>query len=183
VTDRIQAIDPTKNVLDLVEAAIRRIDDLSDAAVKRLDERIDALVGRIAAEADKSTALRAQREAYETRIGNLQADYQKQIASILERQTDKSASVLADQVKNATERLAVVEKNQYTSGGQAQVRDPAISNEIAKMTATLEVLSKAGTRIEGATTQKAEARDDSRYLFMIFGTIIGLAGIAAGFLH
>lgn len=36
---------------------------------------------------------------------------------------------------------------------------------------------------QGAGLQKAETRDDSRYLFMIFGAIIGVAGIAAGFLR
>lgn len=160
-------VDPTKNVLDLVEAAVKRLDDLFAASTKRLDERIDALVGRIDAEADKSTALRAQREYYEARIEGL-----------LERQTDKAAGVLADNVRAALERLAVVEKNQYQTGGQASVRDPAISNEIAKMTATLEVLSKAGNQ----STGKSEGMSQIGAIVLGVCTVIVAATVVAGFI-
>jgi hypothetical protein len=161
-------VDPTKNVLDLVEAAVKRLDNLFEAGVKRLDERIDALVGRIEAEANKSTALRAQREFYEARIEGL-----------LERQTDKSATVLADAVNKATERLAVVEKNQYTTGGQAQVRDPAISNEIAKMTATLEVLSKSGSKVEGKSEGFSQIGAIVLGVCTVIATIIAAAAFVA----
>lgn len=148
-------IDPTKNVLDLVraegkyqdfarEAIAERANDLMAAETLRVDQMIRA-------EADKSTALRAQRDVYEARMDSMQADYAKQIASILERQTDKSASVLADAVNKATERLAVVEKNQYTSGGQTSVRDPAVSSDLAAIKGTLEALSKSGSKTEGKT--------------------------------
>lgn len=152
-----RAIDPTANVRELVEAAIKRIDDLFDAGTKRLDERIDALVGRIAAEGDKSTALRAQRDTYEARIGAIHTDYQKQISAILERQTDKSASVLADAVNKATERLAVVEKNQYTSGGQTSVRDPATADALTRISTTLAELSSKGSQSEGRSKGLSDA--------------------------
>jgi hypothetical protein len=165
-------IDPTANVLSLVEAAIKRIDDLFEAGVKRLDERIGA-------EADKSTALRAQRDLYEARIDNMQADYQKQIASILERQTDKSASVLADAVNKATERLAVVEKNQYQTGGQASVRDPAIADAISKMTSTLENLSRTGNKTEGKSEGFSQIGAIVLGVCTVIATIIAAAAFVA----
>lgn len=174
-----QVVDPTANVLALVEAAVDRLDDLFDAGVKRLDERIDALVGRIAAEGDKSTALRAQRDTYEARIGAIHTDYQKQISAILERQTDKSASVLADAVNKATERLAVVEKNQYTSGGQTSVRDPAIADAISKMTATMEGLSRTGNRDEGKSEGFSQIGAIVLGVCTVIATIIAAAAFVA----
>jgi CHASE3 domain sensor protein len=45
-------IDPTKNVLDLVEAAVKRLNDLASAESKRLDEKI-AHVHDLLVEKDK----------------------------------------------------------------------------------------------------------------------------------
>ena len=46
-----------------------------------------------------------------------------------------------------------------------------------------ERLDRGEGRSTGITVQKAEGRDDSRYLFLILGVIIAIAGIVAGFLR
>jgi hypothetical protein len=171
-------IDPTKNVLDLVEAAIKRIDDLFAAGVKRLDERIDAMVGRLGAESDKSNALRAQREYYEGRIDVVRSDFQKQIAANLERQTDKSAAVLSDAVNKANERLAAVEKNQYTVAGQAIVRDPATAEALANISAALGALSVKGNLSEG----RSQGLSTAGALILGFCSVLAVAIVVAGFI-
>lgn len=114
-----KVVDPTKNVLDLVEAGNKYQDDMRQAVASRLDQRIDALT-------HENDALRLQREGYESRI-----------AVLLSTQTDKNASILASAVErlsNVTnERLSLLERNQYMSAGQAIIRDPAISEALDRV--------------------------------------------------
>lgn len=114
-----RVVDPTKNVLDLVEAANTRQDDMRSELGRRLDERINAL-------SHENDSLRLQREGYEARI-----------AVLLSTQTDKNASILASAVErlsNVTnERLSLLERNQYMNAGQAIIRDPAISEALDRV--------------------------------------------------
>lgn len=165
------AIDPSKNVLDLVKAAIKRLDDLNESGTRRLDQRIDN-------ESDKSTAMRAQRDFYETRIEVIKGDFTRQIASILERQQDKSAILLAQTVDKVTERLAAVEKNQYTTAGQAIVRDPAVSDAITQMSATIQKLTTSNENTVG----RREGLSAAGAILLGFGGLVGTVVIVAGFI-
>ncbi len=76
-------IDPTKNVLDLVEAAIRRVDDLRMAETRRIDEIIAAEVLRAAqlrTEDSKRTEDMAElRAAHSTEILRLTTSHSKEL--------------------------------------------------------------------------------------------------------
>lgn len=197
--NQLQPFDPSKNVLDLVLAAVRRLDDLGASVVKRQDDLREALDKRTtelsALRSTQEDRLFAVRNEYERRIEALRTsqeermeavktDFGKQIANILERQAEKSASLLSTQVAATTDRLAVVEKNQYVSGGQTAVRDPAISDalkllgdSIATTNRNIDALSKvtSATRDTGAGSDQGRAQ----LADMTGRTLIILIGIGA----
>lgn len=134
-----KVIDPTKNVLDLVEAESRFQNAMREAEARRIDQRIEAL-------SHENDSLRLQREGYEARL-----------AVLLSTQTDKNASILASAVErlsNVTnERLSILERNQYMSAGQAIIRDPAITDALDRVKLSegkREGLNTAGALIIGA---------------------------------
>lgn len=145
-------IDPTKNVLDLVLAAVTRLNDLRAAEILRQDQLRDALDKRI-------TDMEAQRIRYEERIEALKADADRRLAANLQAQADKSALLLSSQVDKLgtafADRLAVVEKNQYVGAGTSAARDPAIAEAMKEMAATISALRRSGDegsgRSEGQT--------------------------------
>jgi hypothetical protein len=86
-------IDPTKNVLDLVQAAIKRQDDLRDAETRRLNE------------------LAAQKLMFDL-----------ELAKVLRANQDAASTLLATQLKEVkndlSDRTAKLEQFRWESGGQ-----------------------------------------------------------------
>jgi uncharacterized protein (DUF3084 family) len=99
MTDRRNAagtpIDPTKNVLDLVQAAIQRQDDLRDAETRRLNE------------------LAAQKLMFDL-----------ELAKVLRANQDAASTLLATQLKEVkndlSDRTAKLEQFRWESGGKSQ---------------------------------------------------------------
>jgi len=93
VTDRIPAIDPTKNVLDLVQAAIKRQDDLRDAETRRINE------------------LAAQKQTFDL-----------ELAKVLRANQDAASTLLATQLKEVkndlSDRTAKLEQFRWETGGK-----------------------------------------------------------------
>ena len=123
-------IDPTANVLALVAAAITRLDDLRVAAEKRLDEKINH---EIRALRDLSAKDRELSEKESARIDAIRAVDVAAVASATGKASDQ-AVVLANQVTTSFEsnrlsvaatvgalsdRIAALERGQYTSGGSS----------------------------------------------------------------
>ena len=190
-----------KRADDLRAAETRRVDQLMHAEARRLETMVEGETRRAdelrIADARSNDALRAQRMTYEQRTETLIADfqkqtaalvtdYQKQIAAILAAQTSKDALLLSQAVDKlgvtTGERLSAVEKNQYTTGGQAAVRDPATAETLAGIVATLKVLSTASSQTTGATVANAEtrdkAKDSSAMIFAIIAAVLGFIGTA-----
>jgi hypothetical protein len=112
-------IDPTKNVLDLVLAAVQRLDDLMAAVVKRQDD----LRG------EKNLFQNSMRDAETRRLNELAAQKQSfdfELARILKANSDSSALLLATQVKelktDVTDRLSKLEQFRYESSGSSSGR-------------------------------------------------------------
>jgi hypothetical protein len=177
-------IDPTKNVLDLVLAAVTRLDDLMDAATSRIDD----LATRETARQDelrnaldsRLTALNAQRDTYEERIQHIRRDYEKQneevksdfgkqIAAILQAQADKNALLLSSGVDklgaSTSDRLALVEKNQYVTGGASAARDPALDRKLDEIQSVMSKLQSGGNKQEGSS------QGQSQLIIWIFAAI------------
>lgn len=93
MTDRIPAIDPTKNVLDLVQAAIKRQDDLRDAETRRINE------------------LAAQKQTFDL-----------ELAKVLRANQDAASTLLATQLKEVkndlSDRTAKLEQFRWETGGK-----------------------------------------------------------------
>jgi len=86
-------IDPTKNVLDLVQAAIKRQDDLRDAETRRINE------------------LAAQKLMFDL-----------ELAKVLRANQDAASTLLATQLKEVkndlSDRTAKLEQFRWESGGK-----------------------------------------------------------------
>lgn len=99
MTDRRTAagkpIDPTKNVLDLVQAAIQRQDDLRDAETRRLNE------------------LAAQKLMFDL-----------ELAKVLRANQDAASTLLATQLKEVkndlSDRTSKLEQFRWETGGKSQ---------------------------------------------------------------
>jgi hypothetical protein len=173
------ATDPTKNVRDLVEAAITRFDDLLAQFIKRQDDLRESLDRRFTDASSLRTAFEDRIELLKTnhqnQLENIKADFGKQIAAILAQQTEKSATLLSAQVAATTERLAVVEKNQYVGSGQTAVRDPSIDIRLNQMSEALSILSKSKDSGEGTRTGQQQIGQMIQWVFMAtiaVGTIL-----------
>jgi hypothetical protein len=108
-------IDPTKNVLDLVQAAIQRQDDLRYAEAKYQNALREK-------EADIS---RVSREAESRRINELSAQKQLfdlELARVLRANVDAASLLLATQLKEVkqdlSDRMAKQEQFRWETGGR-----------------------------------------------------------------
>lgn len=104
-------IDPTKNVLDLVEAAIRRQDDLRTAEAKFQNAMRDAETRRL-------NELNAQKQVFDL-----------ELARVLRAGLDASTLLLATQLKEVktdlADRTSHLEQFRWESGGRQTYQDPA----------------------------------------------------------
>lgn len=98
-------IDPTKNVLDTVSAAVQRQDDLRDAEARYQN---------------------AMREAESRRLEQRMADdryYGERIAGMLAKSVENTSALLSKQVEQTQAGLNVrvteLEKNRYESSGKS----------------------------------------------------------------
>lgn len=153
------AHDPTKNVLDLVEASVRRIDDLQTehnkhsvtiqaAEVKRIDSlaalRAEYQEKLAIAESKRIDAIRAV-DVGAVAIASERAGQQ---AQVLANQVAASAETLralvastAQQVATSlsqvqlqlTDRIALLEKSQYESKGRGSVAEPLQTDFMGEM--------------------------------------------------
>lgn len=114
----IPLIDPTANVLKLVEQAVLRLNDLRDAENRRLDDlwKLEHLwADKLAAE-----RMRSDMEAKRAEAGRIDA--------LLGANTNNVALALEKQGAQATaqdRRISVLEQNQYQTGGRDIQRDVA----------------------------------------------------------
>lgn len=169
--------DPSKNVLDLVLAAVRRLDDLGASVVKRqddlrdaLDKRTSELSGLRGTHEDRLFTLRNEyekrietlRTSQDERLEAVKTDFGKQIANILSQQTEKNANLLATALAAVTERLAVVEKNQYVTGGQTAVRDPVVTQSLDQLGRNIEAINLSVANLTRTTNTTRDVDSGSK---------------------
>jgi hypothetical protein len=197
--------DPTRNVLDLVETAVNRVDDLRDAETKRIDEKFK------------------DNKEHITEIMNLRADYEEKLreaekgrldsirivdinavntasskaadqALVLAKQVTESAETLRKLVADTalstantltqiitpiTDRLSLLEKAQYTVAGKEGVTDPIFNKLIEKIDSLFTAQNKSAGKSQGL---------NSAWLYLIGGaglvsTIITIFVFASGHVH
>lgn len=152
-------VDPTKNVLDLVQATIKRLDDIADIRNAKISEqftdekvhireiltlmrdyeeklkiaeakRIDSIrvvdVQAVQTANDKATA---QAQVLATQVTTSAETLRALVAST----ATASAAQLVQIITPITDRLALLEKNQYQGAGKESVTDPILSKLIEKI--------------------------------------------------
>lgn len=190
-------IDPTSNVLSLVSAAVERIDDLRKAESLRVDDLRKAETRRV----DGQSMLRAEyeeklREAEAKRIDAIRAVDVNAVAVASERAAAQ-ASVLATQVSASaetlrslvatsaqatatqlqqiitpiTDRLALLEKAQYTGAGKEGVTDPLMSKLLIEMEATRTAMAQGTGRSSGFNSSWGYVLGAAGLVMAMFGII------------
>jgi uncharacterized protein YnzC (UPF0291/DUF896 family) len=166
-----QAIDPTKNVLDLVLAAVKRIDDILDLTVKRQDDlrlaqaaledlRYSSIKENSALRADYEDKLRkaeANRldaiRIVDTNNVSVASERANATAAALAKKGDDAALVLSAQVTKSADDVRTLVKN--TADEQArnlQQQFAGIQNQFNGIGTRLTALEQTGA--EGAGRQK-----------------------------
>jgi hypothetical protein len=169
------AVDPTRNVLDLVHASIRRVDDLMVSNIRRIDDVAAERVKRLEAEqalraeyhdklmiaeakridaireTDVSAAVLANERA--TQQADILARQVAQTAEVLRALVDSTAKQIAvqhDQFAAAMgQRVALLEKNQYEAQGKSVATSPMTDELVKEMRASREYRSTTTGHQEG----------------------------------
>jgi hypothetical protein len=184
------AVDPTKNVLDLVAAEGRRVDQALEAAEKLSDTKhahakeIGDLRAAHARELDEkeSQRLDAIRDV-DVAAAALDRERAAAAASALAMQVSVSASTLRDLVATTAdaaakaaaaiytplaERIAQLERASYEGSGKSAERDP----QLARMAATIEALSRNMSEGQGKNDGRVDLRSNTSMIVIIIGAII-----------
>ena len=157
------AIDPTKNVLDLVEAAVTRLDDLF-AQDQGHRKEIDAIRQTHALEI---RALQKDlREAESARINAIRAVDVGAVQRAAEVQADV-ATALANQVALSAETL----RNMVSDTATATAT--ALQTTIAPILTAVEELRRAQYEAQGQKTQVVESRAAGGSFGMWVGVAVG----------
>lgn len=182
-------LDPTVNVRNIVLEAVNRIDDLRVLETTRVDERLACERAHVrevmALRADYDEKLReAEAKRIDAiRVVDVQAvstanDKATQQATVLATQVSTSAETLRALVASSatstaaqltqiitpiTDRLALLEKAQYTGAGKEGVTDPMMSKLIEK--------------IDGLSTSRSETTGKSQGMSASWSLLLGVMGL------
>lgn len=193
-------VDPTRNVLDLVRAAVDRIDDLRSAETKRVDEKINSEKEHtreiMSIRADHSSELReaeAKRidaiRAVDVQAGTARDERATSQAAVLASQVSATAETLRnlvattagaatiqlDQItKLLTDRIAALEKAQYEGLGKERVIDPIMTQMLGEIKTLRETQSLGTGRSSGISATVV-------YIVMAFGLAGTILGIVSFF--
>lgn len=179
----VGAVDPTRNVLDLVRAESRFQDAMREAERTRVNDL---------------AALRAQ---YDTRIAeNLRVEV-KTTSEIISTQLIKETTSLSSQISvavanfaaqinslsatfttqmsalstNLSPRIDRLEQAQLTSAGRASVSDPQVSAAIDRMNAAIMLLQTSGSAAGGRSMGQGQL------IGWLFTAVIAAAALVALF--
>lgn len=179
------SVDPTKNVLDLVDAANQRQDDLRHVTTWHLESmavlRAEHAKEIRQLESDRLDKIRQVDQA------NVTTAAERALAAIqtLDRTTQANAETLRSMVANTattiatqtdqrmaavTERIAALEKTSYTGAGQRTVEDP----RMAELLETVRGLSSSRASDVG---QKQGLSDGWKMLIAALGAFALLQGL------
>ena len=189
-------VDPTKNVLDLVEAANKRQDDLRDAADTLSDEKIRRME-REWINQEKMAILRAEHAKEIRELESKRVDAVREI-DVIARNTAAAQALTAIQTLAAstsaerealrslvsatattiaaqtdrivgamTDRIAVLEKTSYTGQGKQAVADP----QMDRLSSLVEQLARSRATDAG---QKQGLSDGWKALIAAVGLLVAL---------
>lgn len=153
-------IDPTENVLSLVDVQTEHADklrqtdrdhekDLRDAESRYQD-------GMRAADNERQRDLANLKERYDKQISDILTVQVKTTSELISTQLDKVTTSLSNQISAATvtqvglittlsERIGRLEQNQWQTAGKTSVSDPATADALTRMSNSISALSTTTT--------------------------------------
>lgn len=193
--------DPTINVQNLLKEAVKRIDDLRQAETRRVDEKIEGEKEHVRevieireeyrekltiAEAKRIDAIRA----VDVNAVAVASERATQQATVLATQVSTSAETLRALVASSaaatatqltqiitpiTDRLALLEKAQYTGAGKEGVTDPQLAQLLIEMKATRDSLATGSGQQKGISTSWGIILGAVGFISTILGIILILS--------
>ncbi len=135
-------IDPTKNVLDLVRAAISAQDSARDALEKLLNEKVQGLKDMLRVVTDAQVAYQnSQRDAETKRIDQLaqtRQEFQNTIRDMLAESVRTTSNLVSTQLVQIQAtfdtRVTKLEAGAFTQAGKSSVADPQMSDALTRVT-------------------------------------------------
>jgi hypothetical protein len=156
--DGVRPIDPTANVLKLVEEAMRRQDDLRMAEARRRDDLFtQEQRHRSEMREQMATQLEARLTAEKERVNALLAA--AQATSALDRtRAELTAAALAERVDTSAKTLAA------QVDATAKAAENAVVAAATQLNARIAPLEQFRYEQGGAKSQQVEGKGDNRYL-------------------
>lgn len=196
--------DPTKNVLDLVAAAVQRQDDLRNAnnrlsevriqcqkEISELQEkhakemremetkRLDA-VHQVAVLAGTTAADRAQ-VAIQT-LAATAATERETLRSMVANSAQTLAAQNAAQQAALTERISALEKTSYEGTGRRTMADPMMVEVVAEMKAMRTAQATGGGKSEGVQSQQTTQATSNSFVVAVVAVIVAVGGLIVAFI-
>lgn len=153
--------DPTRNVLDLVEAAIKRQDDLRALESAALRREVELRAGYDARLRDAETARIDAIRAVDVGAVNRAAEVSNQQATTLAAQVAASAETLRTQVAAA-----------------ATASNIALAAALDPIQKAIDDLRRAQYEAQGVKTQSGDARLNTGAIVAIIAAVVGVASLA-----
>jgi DNA anti-recombination protein RmuC len=144
-------IDPTRNVLDLVRAAIAAQDAARDALEKLLNEKVNSVKDMLRVVTDSQVDFQnAQRDAETKRIDQLaqtRQEFQNTIRDMLAESVRTTSNLVSTQLVQIQAtfdtRVTKLEAGAFTQAGKSSVADPQLSDYMTKVTRDLNEMRNA----------------------------------------
>jgi hypothetical protein len=138
-------IDPTKNVLDVVDAAVRRLDDILEIRAQLTDEKI----------------MRMEREwIHLDRFGKLRAEYEAMLRQAESQRLDSIRQVDREDVnKTAAQNLAALQTLQTQTSTMAETLRTQVSNTATTLANQLaQQFAESNKRVSALELTSSEGR-------------------------
>lgn len=155
-------IDPTKNVVELVEASIKRLDDLAEAKEKYFFEKIK----------DRDTQYQLQFASAKEAVGIALVAQEKAVAAALEGtreainkadiNTDKRFSLLSEKIDGITTTM-----NKSTGEREIYVTHDDLHSEMEKLRVSFETMLRPVITFMNSAQGTGKGRED------MYGWIVG----------
>jgi hypothetical protein len=178
--------DPTKNVLDLVEAAVKRIDDLMGAQAEVIDSKIDRLEAIQEAESRHLQDMAALRTNFESGMRDKETERLDAIRAVDVQAVQRAAEVAEIRATAlASQVAAAAEANRASVAATAAALESKLTTALEPLTQAIGELRRTQYEQQGQKTQQQEQRsistDTSKSTQWIIATVIsmifGMAGL------
>lgn len=199
VTNGGSTIDPTANVLQLVDAAVKRINDLMDARthlqaaeLRRIDDLLEARNTLLAAREQRQDDLRAAESRHLKEIMELRATYDENLRAGETRRIDAIRAVDTGAVSRAAEvaaqqaatLAAQVQISADTLRGQvaasAQAAQVALATALEPLLKAVEDLRRVQYEQQGQKSAQSEGSGRSQWVIGVV-VAVGLSLVSVAF--